>query len=77
MLRAHPDGTAQIQHLLNRSSKQRSHGTVNRIPQPPLRQIRREHLLRPDAQRHRIGGLLRFSSCLPTEIALLVGMKTS
>ena len=37
----------------------------------------RELLLRPDPQRHCIGGLLGFSSGLQAEIALLVSMEAS
>ena len=77
VLRAYSNGTAQIQHLLNGSIKQGSHGPVDGIPQARLRQIRRHHLFGPDAQCHRIGGLFGFSSGLPTEIALLVGMEAS
>ena len=44
-------------------------------PQPLLGLERRETFLRPDPQRHGIGGLLRFTGGLPAEIALVVGMK--
>ena len=76
-LGAHANGTADVQHPLNRLIQQRLGGAVDGFTQPSLRLLRAELFIGPYPQRHGIGGLLGFSGGLPAEIALLVGMEAN
>ena len=77
MLGADPHRTAQIEGLMHGTDQQRFHHLMDRIPQTGLSNQRGQGLVGPDAQSHRISGLLSLRCGLPTEIALFVSMESN
>ena len=60
---------------MNGIAEERFHHCMDCIAGSRLSLQRCKLFLRPNAQGHRIGGLLSLRCCLPTKVALLVGMK--